>query len=126
MYIDWISRGSTKPRSRASAASAGVRENAAKTGSRSCRAWPILFSERALGRRSAPPSSNAPGSKKKRIWSPDARKYASVVSAWSVVEKTEATPAGSNASTSAPARAIKASHASGATKPSSNRKPSRA
>ena len=46
-YIDCSSSGWARPSARASSASRGWRETRSKTGSRSCSAWPILFSAAA-------------------------------------------------------------------------------
>jgi phytanoyl-CoA hydroxylase len=58
----------TRPSARASAASRGWREMRSKTGSRSCNAWPILFSANGTG------WSVACSSKKKRMAPPDSWK----------------------------------------------------
>ena len=61
-------------------------------------AWPSLLIDRALAWRNSPSSSKASSSKKKRVVSPDVRKYSSLCRVCSLVVKMDFTPAsGSNA-----------------------------
>ena len=79
MYMDWSSNGRVRPSSEASPASSGVREKRSKSGSRSCNAWPILLMDSVLSWRSEPSGRKAFSSKKKRMLSPEERKYSSEV-----------------------------------------------
>mmetsp|Transcript_26347 Transcript_26347/g.64712 ORF Transcript_26347/g.64712 Transcript_26347/m.64712 type:complete len:208 (-) Transcript_26347:240-863(-) len=126
MYMDCTGVGSVMPMERIMPLTLVEREKAAKVGSRSCMACPILFRLNPLACFStlAPLlSSNAFSSKKNDTWLPLSRKYSSVFSFWLVVLKMD-TVDGSNDSTSSSARASIAATSGALAKFSSTRKPS--
>ncbi len=127
MYIDWRTTGSTMPMPWAISPMASECEKRSNTGSRSWSAWPILLIDVDFDWRSVPSASKASSSKKNDTRSPDARKYSSDVSSWSVVEKIDVTPSetGSNASTSSLAREVSVRRVASGTKSGTTRKPSR-
>lgn len=78
MYMDCTGSGLTKPSSLYSALTRSDLEKSRNTGSRSCRACPILLILRPFGFRSVPVSSKAPSSKKHEMLLALSRKYCEV------------------------------------------------
>src|SRR2546423_10238568 len=124
MYMDCKISGRENPKSTTNSTSSGFRENSLKTGSRSWSAWPILLIECSFGSRKFPSAPNASSSKKKRILSPDSKKYSSLERVCWRVEKIETT-LGSNSATSTSTRARNRSQSEALQKSSITRKPLR-